>query len=123
MFRLFAGAASLLVLGIAVASADEIKGTVKAVDKAKNTITVTAAGKDTTYTVGKDVSIVSVTNVPGKKGKTTEKLTPVENGLDGLKRGSSVTLLTEDDMVTSVKIVPAGNPAPAADVKKKKKKT
>lgn len=93
------------------------------VDKEKNTITLTIDGKDTTFPVSKDASFVTVSQVPAKKGKTMEKLTPIENGIEGVKAGSKVTLATDtvDDKptITSLK-VSDGKPAV---LPKKKKKT
>jgi hypothetical protein len=54
MLRSLAAIASLLLLALAVWSA-EYKGKVKSVDADKNTITVTIDDKDKTFTVGDDV--------------------------------------------------------------------
>ncbi len=122
MLRLMAGAVLALLVGVTAISADEVKGTVKAVDNPKNTIKVTVDGKDTTFPISKDASIVTVSIIPGKKNKTTEKLTPIENGIAGVKAGANVTLLTEKvddkDTVTSVKV----SDGKAAVLPKKKKK-
>ncbi|MCE9566437.1 MAG: hypothetical protein K8U57_30810 [Planctomycetes bacterium] len=124
MIRLMSGAVLALFVSVAASSAEEVKGTVKSVDATKNTIVVTVAGKDTTLPVSKDASVVTVTIVPGKKNKTTEKLTPIENGLTGVKAGANVTLLTDKvedkDTVTSVKV---SDGKAAVPPKKKKKKT
>ncbi len=121
--RALAGVTLVAFLGLS-ASAAETQGTVKSVNTTKNTITVTAAGKDTTYPVSKDASFVTVSKVPGKKGKVTEKLTPIDGGLTGIKAGTTVTILTDtvDDKetVTSMKVTD-GNAAPAQKKKKKKK--
>jgi hypothetical protein len=123
MIRAAAGAVLAAMLGVAVTAADEVKGTVKSVDKDKNTITLTVDGKETTFDVSKDASFVTTSTVPGKKGKTTEKATPIDGGLGGVKVGASATVLTEkiDDKesVTSVKV---SDGAAAAAKKKKKKK-
>ncbi len=122
MPRPVAAAAAFALLALSVASADELKGTVKAVNAARNTITVTADGKDTTLPVSKDASFVSVKAVPGKKGKTTEEVEVIAAGLGGVRPGAAATLLTElvgdTDTVTSVKVSGA---TPAAAAKKKKK--
>jgi hypothetical protein len=129
--RLLAATTLAALLGLSVAAeAADVQAIVKSVDKKKNTITVTVNGKDTTYTVSPDASFVTVSQVPGKKGMTTEKLTPIDGGLDGVKPGAKVTILTDtvDDKttVTSLKVAD-GNAAPAAanpnKNKKKKKKT
>jgi len=75
------------------------------------------------YTVGKDASFVTVSQVAGKKGKTTEKLTPIDTGLAGIKAGANVTVLTEKvedaDTVTSIKV---SDGTVAVNKKNKKKK-
>jgi hypothetical protein len=116
----------LFTLGLAITQADELKGVVKRVDKTAKTVTVTVDGKDTTLPVGKDASIVAVSNVAAKKGKknkATEKLTTIDNGLEGVKAGANVTLLTdkvdEKETVTSIKVTDG---AAAAKQQKKKKK-
>lgn len=125
MMRSLAGATLFVLLGISAASAVESQATVKSVDSKANTIVVTVDGKDIIYPVSKDASIVTVSNVADKKGKTTEKLTPIETGLDGLKAGTKITILTdkvdEVDTVTSVKV--SDGSVPSAGKKKKKKKT
>lgn len=122
--RFFTGAALVAILSCAITSAADTQATVKSVDKDKNSITVTVAGKDQTYPVSKDASFVSVSQVAGKKGKTTEKLTPIDGGLEGVKAGANVTLLTEvvdgKDTITSLKVSDGKAAAPG---KKKKKKT
>ena len=123
MMRLLAGAALVTLIGFSAASAAESQATVKSIDKTANTIVVTVDGKDITYPVSKDASFVTVSQVPGKKGKTTEKLTPIDGGLEGVKAGTKVTILTdmvdEKETVTSVKVSDGTTPAK----KKKKKKT
>jgi opacity protein-like surface antigen len=122
MIRAAAGAVLAVMLGVAVSAADEVKGTVKSVDKDKNTITLTVDGKETTFDVSKDASFVTTSTVPGKKGKTMEKATPIDGGLGGVKAGATVTVLTEkiDDKesVTSVKV--SDGTATAKQKKKKK---
>lgn len=126
MLRRIIGCAVMFTLGLTVTQADELKGIVKRVDKTASTVTVTVDGKDTTLPVGKDASIVAVSNVvakKGKKNKATEKLTTIENGLEGVKAGANVTLLTdkvdEKDTVTSIKVTDGATPVTP---KKKKKK-
>ena len=124
MTRPVAGAVlTVMLLGVTTAEADEVKGTVTAVSTTKSTITLTVDGKAKTYPVAKDASFTTATRVAGKKkGKTTERVTPIDGGLAGIKTGASVTVLTEtiDDKesVTSVKV----SGGTAANVKKKKKK-
>jgi hypothetical protein len=114
---------SVLALALSTVSADEVKGKVKGVNSAGNSLTLTVEGKDKVFAVSKDASFVSVANAPGKKGKPMEKVTPIDGGLTGVKIGNTVTVLTEKvgtkETVTSVKVTGAGAPA---DSKKKKKK-
>src|SRR5947209_4054330 len=121
MIRVLVGALVVGLLAVGAATAEELKGKIKDIDKAKNTITLTVDGKDTTYTVGKDASFVTVSLEKGKKGKVNEKLTPIDGGINGIKAGTEVTVLTDKqddkDVITSVK-VSDGKPATA---KKKKK--
>lgn len=122
--RYFAGITLATLLGLSVATAAESQATVKSVDKTANTMVVTIDGKDKTFPVSKDASFVTVSQVPGKKGKTMEKLTPIDNGLEGIKPGTKVTILTdmvdEKETVTSVKV---GDGGTTPMKKKKKKKT
>jgi len=117
-------ALAALALGFSAASADELKGTVKKVNKAGNSLTLNVDGKDRTIPVGKDASFVTVTSNKGKKGKPKEKVTPLDGGLGALKEGSAVTVLTEKagekDEITSVK-VGTGATEPAKKKKKAKK--
>src|SRR5262245_22408665 len=59
MVRVLAGAVLAVAVCTAVCLADEVKGTVKKVEKGK--ITVTVDGKDTTYIVQKDARILNST--------------------------------------------------------------
>ncbi|MSR53259.1 MAG: hypothetical protein EXS09_08200 [Gemmataceae bacterium] len=119
-------AMSALVLGLSAANADELKGTIKNINKAGNSLTLSVDGKDKVLAVNKDASFVSVAVVAGKKKKkNADQVTPIEEGLGGLKVGSVATVLTESkdgkDAITSVK-VGGGADQPAAPAKKKKKK-
>jgi hypothetical protein len=122
--RSIIGATLIAILSFSIASAAEMQATVKSVDKTANSMVVTVDGKDTTYPVSKDASFVTVSQVPDKKGKTTEKLTPIDGGLDGIKPGTKITILTDmvDDKetVTSVKVSDGSVAAPAKKKKKKK---
>ena len=121
MIRCALATLSALALGLGSASADEVKGTLKSVNKTGNSLTLTVDGKDKVLPVSKDASFVTVSSEKGKKGKPMEKVTPIEGGLGALKMGSAVTVLTEKtetkETVTSVK-VSSGEQAP--DKKKKK---
>lgn len=122
--RTIAGTLLCALLGCSTAVAAETQTTVKSVDKKANSIVVTTDGKDTKYPVSKDASFVTVSQVPDKKGKTTEKLTPIDGGLEGVKAGAKVTILTEKvdekDTVTSVKVSDGSVAAPGKKKKKKK---
>jgi hypothetical protein len=111
---------SVLSLGLSTVSADEVKGKVKGVNSAGNSLTLTVEGKDKVFAVSKDASFVSVSMAPGKKGKPMEKVTPIDGGLTGVKVGNAVTVLTEKmdnkETVTSVKVTGTSD-----DTKKKKK--
>lgn len=121
--RTILGATLVALMAFSAASATELKGTIKSVDKKTGSIVLTVDGKDKKFSVSKDASIVTVSQVPGKKGMTMEKLTPIDNGLEGVKTGATATLLTDkvDDKetVTSVKV----SDGSTAGKKKKKKKT
>jgi Cu/Ag efflux protein CusF len=101
-------ALAALALGLSAASADELKGTIKKVNKDANKLTLTIDGKDRTLPVSKDASFVTVTSQKSKKGKPKETVTPIDGGLGALKEGSAVTVLTEKagekDEITSVKV-------------------
>jgi hypothetical protein len=124
--RFVAVATLTALLSISVAEGTEIQGVVRSVNAGKNTIVLNVDGKDKSYPVSADAAFVSVSQVPGKKGKTTEKLTPIDGGLGGVKAGARVTVLTETiddkDVVTSLKLGD-GKAAAATPAKKKKKKT
>jgi hypothetical protein len=97
-----------LALGLSTASAEELKGTIKKVNKEANRLTLTIDGKDRMLPVSKDASFVTVSSAKGKKGKPKETVTPLDGGLGALKEGSAVTVLTEKagekDEITSVKV-------------------
>jgi hypothetical protein len=116
-------ALAALALGLSAASADELKGTIKKVNKDANKLTLTIDGKDRTLPVSKDASFVTVSSTKGKKGKPKETVTPLDGGLGALKEGSAVTVLTEKtvekDQITSVKV---GNGAATGKKKAKKPK-
>jgi hypothetical protein len=123
VIRTLFGMLSVLTMGLSAVNAEEVKGKVKGVNAAGNSLTLTVDGKDKIFAVSKDASFVSVSTAPGKKGKPMEKVTPIDGGLGGVKVGNAVTVLTEKEgnkeSVTSVKVTGDG----AANTKKKKKKT
>jgi hypothetical protein len=112
------------------AAAEEIRGVLKRVDATRRTIKVSVDGKDRTYTVNADASIVEVRDTKQKNGKSVETLSPIESGLAGLYPGAKLTILTEklDDKeaVTSVKaennVKDNEKKADSSKPKKKKKK-
>ena len=113
MVRVLAGAVLAVAVCTAVCLADEVKGTVKKVEKGK--ITVTVDGKDTTYIVQKDARILNSTTTKAKNGKEREKVTEISGGLTAVKVGASVSLKVEKEIigeaekevVTQLKVVPA----------------
>ena len=121
---LFAGILAL-GLGICVAHAEEVKGTVKSVDASTNSITLTVEGKDQSFAVSKDASFVSVNLGKNKKGKPVETVATIENGLAGIMNGAKVTVLTESeggkDVVMSVKVSTGAAVKKAGNKNKKKK--
>jgi Cu/Ag efflux protein CusF len=101
--RLF-GVSCLLVLGIAVAGADEIRGKVKKVDAEKSTITITIDDKDQNFDVPKEARVVGLF---GKKAKKAQQL-DLPGGLAAIKEGANVTITTEKkdnkDVVSQVRV-------------------
>lgn len=124
----FCGACALVGWMTAVGRGDEVHGVLKRVDPNKQTVVVSVDGKDKPFVVNKDASIVEVRTVPGKNGKSSDKLTTVESGIAGLSVGANVALLTETVdgkvAVTSIKSTPESKSGkttqPAAKKKKKK---
>jgi hypothetical protein len=100
MLRQFMAVAAVLVLGVGLAPADEVKGTLKSVDADKSTLTVTADGKDTVYTVA------DATQFLNAKGKNLKKGIKDRH----LKEGANVVVTTEkkDDKDLVTKIALAG---------------
>jgi hypothetical protein len=121
MIRLTLAALATLAVGLSAASADELKGTLKQVNRAGHSLTLTVNGKDRVLPVANDATFVSVATVPGKKGKKTERETPIDGGLGALTAGSAVTVLTDRagtrETVTAVKVA-AGQPAKKKKAKK-----
>ena len=117
----------LALLSLSVTAAAETEATVKGVDAKANAVTLTIAGKDKTYPVSPDAAVVTVSRVPGKNGKVSDKVTPVAGGLGGVAPGTKVTVLIEPadgkDVVAAVKIADGKAAAAAPAPKKKKKKT
>ena len=104
MLGKLAGSLAVVVLGLAVVQADEIRGKVKGTCTEKNTLTVTADDKDQTLPLVKDAKIYQLAGKKLKKAQPQD----VPGGLGGLKTGAEVTLTTEKqdgkDVVTQVKV-------------------
>ena len=104
------------VLCAASLLAEDVKGTVAGVDADKNTITLTVDGKDQTYTVSKDASIVT----------DDAKAKALSGGLASVKKGASVTLSTEKqeevEVVTVVKVTKETKPPKERKKRERKKK-
>jgi hypothetical protein len=81
---------------------------VKAVDADKKTITLPVDGKDRTFVVDTKVDVQAQV----RSGKRL-RLTPVKDGLKGVKAGAEVTVTTEKkdgkEVVTKVVILAGGN--------------
>lgn len=118
---------AVILLGVmaVTGSGEEIQGVLKRIDKDKHSVVLTVEGKDKTFAVNKDASVVEVRTVSQKNGKTAEKLTSIDAGIAGLSTGSKVTLLTESldgkVAVTSIKATPAAKDKDKGDTPKKTK--
>jgi hypothetical protein len=102
--RILAATAAVVIFA-GISRAEEHKATIKKVDAEKNSIVVTVAGDEKTFSVAKDAEIY--TQQKGKKNKPGPK-DPVSGGLSGLKDGSEVTLTTiksgENEIVSAIKL-------------------
>src|SRR5262249_28451240 len=87
----FAFAALALVVCAVLVRAEVIRGKVKSTDADKNTITVTADGKDQTLDVARDAKITQP--AIGKAAKK-KPAADVPGGLKGLKAGTDVIVTT-----------------------------
>ena len=105
--RSFLATALVLILGPA-AFAESYLEKVKAVDTDKKTLTIAVDGKDKTFKVDGKVDVQSQTRV-GKR----LRLTPVKDGLKGVKAGTEATVTTEkkdgEEVVTKIVLL---NPEP-----------
>jgi hypothetical protein len=101
MLRSFACALLALVFMAGGLLAEEVKGKLKSVDAAKNTITVTVGDKDTTYPLAADAKIV---NAQGKEIKNGLSAKPFQN-VNG-KQQVTLTTATKDgkEVVTELKM-------------------
>ena len=113
MLRKVGAVLAVLLCGLVLAQAEEIRGKVKSTDPDKNTITVTVNDKDQTLPVAKEAKIYQLVGKKLKKAKPED----VVGGLGGLKSGTEVMLTTDKkdgkEEVTEVKV---------EGLKKKKKK-
>lgn len=116
----FAGLLLLLAAPFAVSAAEQ-KGIVRKVDAATERMTVEVDGKNRSFAVARDASIVN--HEPGDKKKAA-KIRVIEQGLAGVATGSSIEFLTEElggqVLITSLKVVAAPKAAAAAPKPKKK---
>jgi len=110
---LFTVALGFLILG--TATADTYLDKVTAIDADKRTITIPVDKKDTTFKVDEKADV----RVQVKVGKRLQ-VTPMRDGIKGIKVGDEVTITTEkkagEDVVTKIVVIPA------APVEKKKGK-
>jgi hypothetical protein len=113
MVRVLAAAVLAVAVATTVGLAEEVKGTVKKVEKGK--VTVTVEGKEKTYLVQKDARILNSTVTKLKNGKEREKVTEISGGLTAVKAGSNVSLTLEKEIigeeekevVTQLKVMPS----------------
>ena len=101
-------AAVVTAVACSACSAETYLDKVKAVDAGKRTLTLSVDGKDRTFSVDEKVDVQSQT----RAGKRL-RVTPVKEGLKGVKAGSEVTVTTEkldgQEVVTKIVIlVPEG---------------
>jgi len=106
MLRRLLLATALTLLAGAAARADTYADKLKAVDADKKTITLPVDGKDRTFKVDDKVDVQSQT----RAGKRL-RLTPVKDGLKGVKAGTEVTVTTEkrdgEEVVTKIVVLAA----------------
>jgi hypothetical protein len=88
---------------------EELTGKVKSVDASRYSLTLTIAGKDKTYPVDRDASIVHVVTMTNeKKNKSRDVVRSVES-FESIKVGATITVLTakekdKREIITSVKL-------------------
>lgn len=101
-------ATALALLAGPAALAETYGDKVKAVDADKKTLTLPVDGKDRTFAVDDKVEVQAQV----RSGKRL-RLTPVKEGLKGVKAGVEVTVTTEKkdgkEVVTKVVILAGGN--------------
>jgi hypothetical protein len=106
MLRRVLLAAALMILAGSAARAETYADKLKAVDADKKTVTLPVDGKDRTFKVDDKVDVQSQVRV-GKR----LRLTPVKDGLKGVKAGTEVTVTTEkkdgEEVVTKIVVLAA----------------
>ena len=106
MLRRVLLATVLTLLAGSAAPAETYADKLKAVDPAKKTLTLPVDGKDRTFKVADKVDVQSQT----RAGKRL-RLTPVKDGLKGVKAGTEVTVTTEkrdgEEVVTKIVVLAA----------------
>jgi hypothetical protein len=102
MLRTFASALLALVFVAGGVLADEIKGKIKSIDAAKNSITVTVADKDTEYKLAPDAKVIGANDKELKDGLNAKQLQNIKPG----QRNVVLTTEKKDgkDVVTQVKL-------------------
>jgi hypothetical protein len=97
-------AAGFMMLAGADASAETYGDKIKAVDPDQKTLTLPVDGKDRTFKVDEKVDVQSQM----RAGKRL-RLTPVRDGLKGVKVGTEVTVTTEkragEEVVTKIVVL------------------
>jgi len=104
MLRRVLLATALTLLAGSAARAETYADKLKAVDADKKTLTLPVDGKDRTFKVDEKVDVQSQT----RAGKRL-RLTPVKDGLKGVKAGTEVTVTTEkkdgEEVVTKIVVL------------------
>src|SRR6476620_5505386 len=106
MLRRVLLATALTLLAGSAARAETYADKLKAVDADKKTVTLPVDGKDRTFKVDDKVDVQSQVRM-GKR----LRLTPVKDGLKGVKVGTEVTVTTEkkdgEEVVTKIVVLVA----------------
>jgi hypothetical protein len=106
MWRRAFGALAVAALVVSGGFGETYGEKVKAVDPAKRTITFPVEGKEKTFKVDDKVDVQMQTRV-GKR----LRVTPVKDGLKGVKAGSEATITTEkkdgEEVVTKIVVLVA----------------
>jgi hypothetical protein len=101
MFRQLLTATVLMILVVPASRAETYAEKIKDIDAEKKTITFPVDGKDATFKVDEKVDVQSQV----RAGKRL-RLTPVKDGLKGVKTGVEATITTEkragEEVVTKI---------------------